>query len=197
MIRPQYRAEAFFGQRLNTPENASSRGYSPSCLDASASAHHLLGGWANEGRGASRVRQVTLAGCCSVALLGAGGCGGEEDSGGGEAAAPETVTVERTVKEAAPPQPKPKPSPSPVEKPPPPADSGGIAVPNVVGKDHQLAQDTLQAAGLYLLQEEDATGQGRLLLLDRNWVVVSQDPPAGTTVSEDATITLSAKMDDE
>jgi len=67
----------------------------------------------------------------------------------------------------------------------------------VVGKDHQLAQDTLQAAGLYLLQEEDATGQGRLLLLDRNWVVVSQDPPAGTTVSEDATITLSAKMDDE
>ena len=32
-----------------------------------------------------------------------------------------------------------------------------IRVPNVVGIDHQLAQDTMQAAGLYNLAEEDAT----------------------------------------
>ena len=48
------------------------------------------------------------------------------------------------------------------------SDSGGgggdITVPDVVGKDHQLAQDTMQAAGLYSLAEEDATGQGRLLI---------------------------------
>jgi hypothetical protein len=71
--------------------------------------------------------------------------------------------------------------------------SGDIAVPDVVGKDHQLAQDTMQSAGLYNLSEEDATGQGRMLIYDRNWVVVSQDPPAGTQVSEDQTITLRSK----
>jgi beta-lactam-binding protein with PASTA domain len=78
-----------------------------------------------------------------------------------------------------------------------PAKGGKIRVPNVVGKDHQLAQDTMQAAGLYNLSEEDATGQDRLLLWDRNWTVVSQDPPAGTLVSEDQTIILRSKKDDE
>ena len=75
--------------------------------------------------------------------------------------------------------------------------SGRIRVPSVVGKDHQLAQDTMQAAGLYNLSEEDATGQGRMLLFDRNWTVVSQSPKAGSRVSEDATITLSSKKDGE
>jgi hypothetical protein len=70
---------------------------------------------------------------------------------------------------------------------------GDITVPDVVGKDHQLAQDTMQSVGLYNLSEEDATGQGRMLLYDRNWVVVEQDPPAGTEVSEDQTITLRSK----
>ena len=55
----------------------------------------------------------------------------------------------------------------------------------------------MQAAGLYSLAEEDATGQGRLLLYDRNWTVVSQDPTAGTLVSESQTITLRSKKDDE
>ncbi len=75
--------------------------------------------------------------------------------------------------------------------------SGCITVPNVVGKDHQLAQDTMQAAGLYLLDEEDATGQGRVLLFDRNWTTVAQKPSAGSCVSEDTTILLSAKKDGE
>lgn len=74
---------------------------------------------------------------------------------------------------------------------------GCITVPDVVGKDHQLAQDTMQAAGLYVLDEEDATGQGRVLLLDRNWTTVAQKPAAGSCVSEDTTILLSAKKDDE
>ncbi len=55
----------------------------------------------------------------------------------------------------------------------------------------------MQAEGLYSLAEEDATGQGRLLIVDRNWTVVEQDPPAGTKVSEDQTITLHAKKDGE
>lgn len=51
----------------------------------------------------------------------------------------------------------------------------------------------MQSRGLYMLQEEDATGQGRMLLLDRNWVVVRQSPKAGTRVTEDRTITLYSK----
>jgi beta-lactam-binding protein with PASTA domain len=72
--------------------------------------------------------------------------------------------------------------------------SGGkIAVPNEVGKQHQAAQDDLQAHGLFNLAEEDATGQGRMLIIDRNWQVVSQSPAAGTKVADDATITLKSK----
>ena len=71
--------------------------------------------------------------------------------------------------------------------------SGKITVPSEVGKNHQAAQDDMQAHGLYNLSEEDATGQGRMLILDRNWKVVSQSPAAGTKVGEDATITLRSK----
>lgn len=134
------------------------------------------------------------------------GCGNSK-----QASSPQTVTViERTVTADAPAAE----SAPPAEAPPaeaPPADepsasqegsggsgsSGKIRVPNVVGKDHQLAQDTMQGAGLYKLAEEDATGQGRSLLIDRNWTVVSQAPKAGSMVSEDRTITLRSKKDDE
>lgn len=67
---------------------------------------------------------------------------------------------------------------------------GGITVPNVVGLDHQAAQNAMQGEGLYALDEKDCSGQDRLLLFDRNWEVVKTDPPAGTQVSEDTTITL-------
>jgi hypothetical protein len=67
---------------------------------------------------------------------------------------------------------------------------GGITLPNVAGLDHQAAQNALQGEGLYSLDEKDCSGQGRVLLFDRNWEVVRTDPPAGTQVSEDTTITL-------
>ncbi len=67
------------------------------------------------------------------------------------------------------------------------------AVPNVVGMVHQNAQDTMQAAGLYMLLEEDATGQGRILALDRNWRTTGQSVPAGNVVDCTTTITLRAK----
>lgn len=66
-------------------------------------------------------------------------------------------------------------------------------VPNVVGLNHQLAQDTMQAAGFYYLTEQDATGQGRLLINDRNWVVVSQQPAGGTRAAPDTKIILRSK----
>ena len=117
-------------------------------------------------------------------VIGITACG--SDSSTKDAASPETVTVEKTIPEKATPETKKQDS-----------AGGKIKVPNVVGKDHQLAQDTMQGAGLYTLSEEDASGQGRVLLYDRNWTTVAQDPPAGTLVSEDQTITLKAKKDGE
>jgi hypothetical protein len=70
--------------------------------------------------------------------------------------------------------------------------AGKIAVPSVVGKDLQTAQDTMQAAGLYNLTSHDSTGQGRFQILDRNWRVTSQAPAAGRMVDEDQLIDLGA-----
>lgn len=127
------------------------------------------------------------------------GCG--SDSNSEPAAETQTVTEEKTVTEEEPAAEEPSESDSdaPSEESSASGGSGGgdIKVPDVEGKDHQLAQDTMQAAGLYNLTEEDATGQGRALILDRNWTVVEQDPPAGTLVSEDQTITLRSKKDEE
>jgi ABC-type glycerol-3-phosphate transport system substrate-binding protein len=126
-----------------------------------------------------------------------GGCGSSDETAvvtvteraAAEPPPPETVTVVETA-----PEPAQEVEPAAAED---PAQGEGVEVPDVVGLDHQLAQDTMQASGLYNLAEEDATGQGRLLLWDRNWTVVSQDPPAGTVVTEDRTIILRSKKDDE
>jgi curli biogenesis system outer membrane secretion channel CsgG len=72
------------------------------------------------------------------------------------------------------------------------APSGNI-VPNVVGMNHQAAQDALQAAGFYDLGEEDATGQGRKLIIDSNWEVVEQNPKSGTVLDTKQRITLRSK----
>jgi hypothetical protein len=63
-------------------------------------------------------------------------------------------------------------------------------VPNVVGMNHQSAQNRLQSRGFHNLRERDCRGRGRLLLIDRNWRVVSQRPEAGTRVRTSRTITL-------
>ncbi|WP_431879411.1 PASTA domain-containing protein [Amycolatopsis sacchari] len=67
-----------------------------------------------------------------------------------------------------------------------------ITVPDVSGMNHQDAQDTMQAAGLYNLREVDGTGRGRMLILDRDWVQTGQTPAAGTKVTPDTVITLTA-----
>lgn len=69
-------------------------------------------------------------------------------------------------------------------------------VPNVVGLIHQTAQDTMQKAGLFLLAEEDASGQGRLLINDRNWKTTKQNVAAGTVVDCNTKILLSAEKID-
>ncbi|MBQ1090650.1 PASTA domain-containing protein [Streptomyces sp. B93] len=85
-----------------------------------------------------------------------------------------------------------------------PADDTGVddgqpetaALPNLVGKDLQAAQDEAQAAGFYVLDDQDASGQNRLQILDRNWTVCSQEPDPGTHPT-DTLVTLYAVKDDE
>ena len=118
------------------------------------------------------------------------GCGTESSTSADEP----TRTVVTVVKEVqAPASDKPAREVRAREKPVRQPKAARISVPDVVGMGHQEAQNRLQAAGLYMLDEVDATGQGRMLLWDRNWVVVEQDPPAGTEVTEDDTITLASK----
>lgn len=73
-----------------------------------------------------------------------------------------------------------------------PTSAASIKVPDVSGMNHQDAQNAMQKAGLYNLREVDGTGQGRALLIDRNWVQTGQDPAPGTEVQPDAVITLTA-----
>ena len=73
-----------------------------------------------------------------------------------------------------------------------PTSAASIKVPDVSGMNHQDAQNAMQKAGLYNLCEVDGTGQGRALLIDRNWVQTGQDPAPGTEVRPDAVITLTA-----
>ena len=57
-------------------------------------------------------------------------------------------------------------------------------MPDVVCMNLQDAQDTIQDAGVFFSRSEDATGQGRNQILDRNWQVVSQTPAPGTPIGE-------------
>lgn len=131
------------------------------------------------------MRNLIIIAAVLISLV-AVGCGGSED--GGSEAATETVTVETEApaQESTPEAPaetEPAPKPKPRK----------ITVPNVVGMNHQKAQDTMQAKGLYTLQEEDCEGLDRFLVLDSNWVVVRQTPKAGTRVSKDRPITLCSR----
>jgi hypothetical protein len=68
-----------------------------------------------------------------------------------------------------------------------------IVVPSGVGLDYQSAQDLWRASGLLVLPATDATGAGRLPVIDANWVVLSQNPAAGTMVAKGSFITAAVK----
>ena len=72
-----------------------------------------------------------------------------------------------------------------------------FTMPNVTGMVLQDAQDVLQSFGSYLMNQEDASGQGRTQLLDSNWQVCMQDPAPGVRVSASDLVTLwSVKLDE-
>ncbi|SNR91771.1 PASTA domain-containing protein [Actinomadura mexicana] len=132
------------------------------------------------------MRSVTILVALLVAALALTACGGTAD----RAAPTKTVTVAPpSATSATAPVSTPTALPSSAKAPA----TKKIRVPDVVGKNHQTAQNIMQAAGLWMLQEEDVTGQGRMLILDRNWQVVRQKPKAGTSVTPEATITLYSK----
>ncbi|RJL34095.1 PASTA domain-containing protein [Bailinhaonella thermotolerans] len=107
--------------------------------------------------------------------------------GGGAPAPDATVTV--TARESPPPE-SPPPAPTPTGAPPA---AGRKALPDVVGMNLQEAQDTMQAAGFFVLNDKDATGKNRFQVNDRNWVVTRQEPPAGEEVPPETPVTLWAK----
>ncbi|WP_083871417.1 MULTISPECIES: PASTA domain-containing protein [Nocardia] len=69
-----------------------------------------------------------------------------------------------------------------------------VPMPNVVCMNLQAAQDLIQKAGVFFSRSKDATGAGRMQILDRNWVVVAQTPAAGVPIGEgDAVLSVVKK----
>lgn len=69
-----------------------------------------------------------------------------------------------------------------------------------VGIVAPVAQDLLQdVAGnfLYYSSSEDATGQGRMQLIDSNWLVCSHNVAPGATVTEDLNVIFYVVKEDE
>ena len=127
----------------------------------------------------------------SVGLTLVAGCSGGSDEPSAAVVETTAPTVETTV-----------PTVEPTTQPASPPTSGGggsdlIALPDAVGMDLQAAQDTMQAAGFYILESHDATGQDRFQVLDRNWTVCDQSPPGGTPASPGTGIDFGAVKDEE
>lgn len=70
-------------------------------------------------------------------------------------------------------------------------------MPRVVCMNLQDAQDTIQNAGVFFSRSEDATGQGRRQVLDRNWIVVAQTPTAGSPVDEGEAVLSVVKIGED
>ncbi len=107
-------------------------------------------------------------------------------------AAASTVTVERTVVPATT---TPKSS-SEVPRSPSSSVDGSRIMPDVVCMNLQSAQDRIQKTGVFYSRSRDATGKGRMQLFDRNWVVVSQSPAAGTPIGEGDAVLSVVKTDE-
>jgi hypothetical protein len=60
----------------------------------------------------------------------------------------------------------------------------------------QVAQDTIQKAGVFLSRSHDATGQDRNQVIDSNWIVVAQTPAAGTPFGEGEAVLEVVKTDE-
>jgi hypothetical protein len=101
-----------------------------------------------------------------------------------------TVTVAPSV--SATPTPSPPVEPATTETQAAPAAPETFTMPKLVGENLQLAQDTLQKVGSYILDQEDALGLDRIQVMDSNWQVCSQTPKAGTKVPVETVVLLAS-----
>ncbi|WP_432061836.1 PASTA domain-containing protein [Streptomyces sp. S1] len=62
----------------------------------------------------------------------------------------------------------------------PPATAELPEIPNVVGMNHAEAQNLLRSKG-FMVNEEDAGPEGRMILNNHNWKVCRQDPAPGAS----------------
>jgi hypothetical protein len=77
-----------------------------------------------------------------------------------------------------------------------PAPAALAVMPDVVCQNLQDAQDEIQRAGVFFSRSDDASGQARSQVIDRNWVVVAQTPAAGESVGEMEAILSVVKTDE-
>ncbi len=70
-------------------------------------------------------------------------------------------------------------------------------MPDVVCMGLQDAQNEIQDRGVFFSKSEDATGDGRRQLWDRNWIVVSQDPEPGVPIGEREAVLYVVKKDED
>lgn len=128
-------------------------------------------------------------GATTFAVAGCGATTGESAVPGTTAEAMPTsiqAQTEQTEAPAPPPITRTEAAPATVE----------AVMPDVVCMNLQDAQNTIQEAGVFFSRSTDATGAGRAQVLDRNWIVVSQDPAAGQPISEgDADLSV-VKLDE-
>lgn len=147
-----------------------------------------------------------VGGVVAVLVVAGIASGGDKDESDSAAAGPtSTAPAARPTSAAARPtttQPAVAPLQSPAAAPPavspapvapaapvaPPAAAAAAPVaammPDVVCMNLQAAQDRIQEAGVFFSRSADATGAGRRQVVDSNWIVVGQTPPAGAPVGE-------------
>jgi hypothetical protein len=109
------------------------------------------------------------------------------------AAAPTTVTVTA-------PAPAPTPAPTSALATAAPQVAAEWTMPDVVGMNLQAAQDHVQAVtdlGVPLMTSTDGTGESRMQVMDRNWVVCEQTPAAGSTITSGDVPDFVVVKDDE
>ena len=103
---------------------------------------------------------------------------------GGPSAAPPVTTV--TVQAPAPAAPAPA-----ALAPAAPAAPSIVTLPNVVGQNGAIAEDTLRSLGLTKIQMAADTASGREVVLNpANWTVTKMEPKAGAQIRSDQTVVV-------
>ncbi len=70
-------------------------------------------------------------------------------------------------------------------------------MPDVVCLGLQNAQNEIQDRGVFFSRSEDATGDGRRQIWDRNWIVVAQDPEPGVAIGENEALLYVVKKGED